>query len=136
MGIAMKIRHILLASLAIASAGPNSVCAFGYFGPNYNVLSLAFGQAFGQLSPADQAVFGLYDGSNFVAMRNQIYDNIFGINSVPGGFPAILNAFDNRTLGIVRASNPSNLLPPVFDQITSMGACIPGFTVTRGGGTC
>jgi len=120
----MKLRSLALAALLCLSSVPAK--AFGYYGYSYNIDSMLFGQAFGQLSPYYQRNFGFYDGSFLVNMRNSFYDQWFGINSVPGGFPTILNAFDNQLASIIPSANPRNFYPPVFSQMTSRDICIPG----------
>jgi hypothetical protein len=119
----MRIRAILAAALLLTVT--SHAHAFGYYGDTFNTDSMLFGQAFGQLSPYYQANFGWYDGSNLVAMRNQFYDQWFGINSVPGGFSTVLNAFDNLPATILPSADPRNFYPPVFNQMTAMNVCIP-----------
>lgn len=106
----------------------------GYFGCGFNQDSFLFGAAFGALSPADQAFVSRNDGTAFVQLRNQIYDNTFGINAFPGGFNGLIATFDASLSQVVGGASPQNFYPPVFGQLTSSDICIPG--LITGGLAC
>lgn len=121
----------LSAALLVSCALTSESKACGYYGCDFLDYSLQFGQAFGQLSPGQQAVFPLYDGSWAVQLRNNIFDNLFGINAFPGGFGGLLNWFDTSLQSVALQANPANYFPPQFCGMTAMGPAIPGFTVVN-----
>lgn len=102
---------------------------FGYYGGTFNTDSYLFGQAFAQMDPYYQQNFQYYDGSYAVGLSNQYYNNFFGINAFPGGFPGLLTAIDQAGQNAIYQSNPRNFYPQWTCQFTSMGRAIPGFTV-------
>jgi hypothetical protein len=118
---------------------PNVVAAqdtgFAFFDfSDFYGASSAFGASFALLTPSQQAAFPLYDGSFGVGLRNQFYDNLFGIQSVPGGFPTVLNALDSVVNQYIPfAASPSNFTPAAFGQLTSNDLCIPGLPPHLGG---
>lgn len=123
----------LLSLMPSVVAAQDTGFAFFDFSDFYRASS-AFGAAFGQLTPHQQAVFPLYDGTFGVALSNQFYTNFFGVQSVPGGFPSVLGALDSTINQYIPfAASPSNFNPTAFNQLTANDICIPGLPPHLGG---
>jgi hypothetical protein len=121
----MQARFQVIAAAALFSplGGADHARGCGYYGCEFESSSLLLGAALRQLSPADQAFFFRNDGSAIVQQSNALYNNMFGINTIPGGFDGLLAIYDPAISQTLSQGNPRNYLPPVFGQLANPTTC-------------